>query len=225
MDKKWRWVMVVSFAAAMAWVESAVVLYMRMLIERLEGYRQGALPAGLGLGQTEVIREAATLIMLAAVGWLAGQNWRNRLGYMLLAFGVWDILYYLFLIPMTGWPQSPLDWDLLFLIPVPWWGPVLAPASIAALVIVLGALLVGWDSRKIAIWPGALAWSLHMLGILLALYVFMADSIHAALKGINTNLYLPPTRFDWTVFALALGMIASPIMEMLRQYRLSRGEA
>ena len=50
MDKKWRWLIVMIFAAAMAWVESAVVLYMRMLIERLESYRQGALPTGLGLG-------------------------------------------------------------------------------------------------------------------------------------------------------------------------------
>src|SRR6185503_14790450 len=56
-------------------------------------------------------------------GGLAGATWPARLGYSIVAFGVWDIFYYVFLWVMTGWPTSPLDWDILFLIPLPWWGP------------------------------------------------------------------------------------------------------
>ena len=224
MNEKWRWLIVVIFAAAMAWVESAVVLYMRMLIDRLELYRQAPLPAGLGLGQTELIREAATLIMLSAVGWLAGYSWRDRLGYALLAFGVWDILYYLFLIPLTGWPQSPMDWDLLFLIPLPWWGPVLAPLTIAGLLILIGSLIIERESRNKATWPGRLTWGLHFSGILLALYVFMADSIHVAGEDFHANYYQPPIQFDWPLFILSLGMIAGPVIAMLWPSRLPTGE-
>jgi len=34
--------------------------------------------------------------------------------------------------------HSLLDWDILFLLPLPWWGPVLAPVLIALLMIVWG---------------------------------------------------------------------------------------
>ena len=74
------------------------------------------------------------------VGVLTGLTWRGRIAFILLAFGVWDVAYYLFLIPLTAWPSSILDWDILFLIPLPWWGPVLAPVSLACLMITFGIL-------------------------------------------------------------------------------------
>ena len=73
------------------------------------------------------MREAATLVMLLAVGMLAGADVAPRLGYTAIAFGVWDIFYYVFLRVIGGWPRSLFDWDILFLLPLPWWGPVLAP--------------------------------------------------------------------------------------------------
>ena len=81
--------------------------------------------------------------MLFAVGWLAGDRPRTQFAYSAFAFGLWDIFYYLFLIPLTGWPRSLLDWDILFLLPVPWWGPVIAPIAISILMIA-GGLLVIW---------------------------------------------------------------------------------
>ena len=74
--------------------------------------------------------------MLAAVGMLAGRTRHARVGYTAIAFGVWDIVYYVFLRLIGGWPRSLLDWDVLFLLPLPWWGPVLAPVFIAMLMIV-----------------------------------------------------------------------------------------
>jgi hypothetical protein len=117
-----RWFVVTLFAIAMAWVESAVVFYLRTMIDRIEPYQPNPLPEFGGLEKAELTRELATLVMLAAVGWLAGRNWRSRMGYFLVAFGVWDIFYYVFLKVLTGWPRSLLDWDILFLIPLPWWG-------------------------------------------------------------------------------------------------------
>src|SRR5258708_7906071 len=92
-----RWFVVVGYAAAMAWVEAAVVYYLRTMVNRIEPYQPDPLPLMGGLGSAELIREGATLLMLLAVGTLAGRSWQSRLGFSALAFGVWDILYYVFL--------------------------------------------------------------------------------------------------------------------------------
>src|ERR1043166_3119153 len=105
------------------------------LVGGTEPYQPNPLPINGTLGNVELWREAATLVMLAAVGLLAGRTWRRRAGYAALAFGVWDIFYYVFLRVISGWPRTLFDWDVLFLLPLPWWGPVLAPVSIAVLMI------------------------------------------------------------------------------------------
>jgi len=125
--------MVVVYAIAMAWVESAVVFYLRTMIDRIEPYQPDPFPVIGGFASIELPREFATLVMLFAVGLLAGRTWRARIGYAAIAFGVWDIFYYVFLKMMCDWPHSLLDWDILFLLPLPWWGPVLAPVLILPL--------------------------------------------------------------------------------------------
>src|SRR5437868_7519029 len=180
-----RWTIVVIYAMAMAWVESAVVYYLRTMINRIEPYQPNPLPIIGGFGPAEMVRELATMIMLLAVVMLAGRNWRSRLGYAAVAFGVWDIFYYVFLKVMCNWPHSLLDWDILFLLPLPWWGPVLAPVSIALLMIVWGTLV---NARRIRPAQGVSTskiWSFGSLGILLALYVFMADSLQARAQSIE----------------------------------------
>ena len=97
MKNRETWLVVVVFAVAMAWVESAVVFYLRTMIDRIEPYQPNPLPVMGGLGPAELVREAATLVMLLTVGMLAGRTWRSRLGYAAIAFGVWDIFYYVFL--------------------------------------------------------------------------------------------------------------------------------
>ena len=86
-----RWLTVIFFALAMAWVESAVVFDLRTFIDRIEPYQPNPLPLIGKLGPVELVRELATLIMLFTVGMLAGTTRRARFGYMLIAFGVWDI--------------------------------------------------------------------------------------------------------------------------------------
>ena len=73
-EKKKKQVVVMVFAAAMAWVEAATVVYLRILTGRLQPYPPRSLSGTLGTGLSgiEAIREVATLIMLLAVGWLAG---------------------------------------------------------------------------------------------------------------------------------------------------------
>jgi hypothetical protein len=203
--------LVVTFAAGMAWVEAACVYYLRVMVDRVQPYQVDPLPIRGVLGEVELVREAATLLMLATVGMLAGRTWRARVGYAAIAFGCWDILYYVFLRIMSGWPVSLLDWDILFLLPLPWWGPVLAPVSIAALMIVWGTLVTQWQDRIPATRFTRAAWGACGAGIVLALGVFMADAIRALPGGVEAVRQVLPTAFNWPVFGVALVLMAAPL--------------
>ena len=196
----------------MAWMESATVAYLRTLVNRVEPYQQTPLPIIDTFGVTEIVREAATLLMLLAVGLLAGTSWKSRLGYFMAAFGVWDMFYYLFLKAIVGWPHSLFDWDILFLIPLPWWGPVLSPVLISLVLIVVGSLLAQDEINNAQIRSGTLSWSLHICGISGALYVFMNHSIEVIGKSSNGIEELP-TKFNWPFFVLALFFMLMPAFE------------
>jgi hypothetical protein len=118
------------FAIAMAYVESAVVVYLRAIFHP-EGFIFPLKAFNDYKIKVEVFREVATLVMLLTVAHLAGRNIQERFASLMLTFGVWDIFYYVWLKVLIDWPVSLLDWDILFLIPLPWIGPVIAPVSIA----------------------------------------------------------------------------------------------
>ena len=212
LSERMRWVIVMTFAVAMAWVESASVFYIRALVDRIEPYQANPLPLNDALGYVELWREAATLVMIATLGMLAGRTWRRRAGYAALAFGAWDIFYYVFLRIMTGWPRTLLDWDILFLLPLPWWGPVLAPVSIASLMIVWGTIATQSDDDTTdARW----AWVSASAGIALALGIFMIDAWRALPDGREAVLRVLPTTFNWPLFSLALLLMALPALQQV----------
>jgi hypothetical protein len=217
-----RWAAVVVYGIAMAWVEAAVVFYLRTLSNRIDPHQTDPLPPIAGLASTEMVREAATLVMLWAVGMLAGRTWRSRWGYAAIAFGVWDIFYYVFLRVITGWPQSLFDWDILFLLPLPWWGPVLSPVLIAGMMIVWGTLASQGEPFERPFRSEWRSWAVNFLGLALAMYVFMADTLRAARAGENAIREVLPTRFNWPLFIVALGLMAVPIVHTARQLRSRR---
>jgi hypothetical protein len=214
LSERTRWAIVMVFAIAMAWVEAASVFYIRALVDRIEPYQADPLPPDAmngALGTVELWREAATLVMIVTLGVLAGRTWRRRAGYAALAFGAWDIFYYLFLRLISGWPRTLLDWDILFLLPLPWWGPVLAPVSIALVMILWGTLATQFDSATDAPW----AWALASFGIVLALAVFMIDTGRALPDGRAAVLQVLPTTFNWPLFWVAVLLIASPALHQV----------
>ena len=198
-----RFLWLALFAVAMALLEAAVVVYIRRLLEITAGHVSlgSALPI-------ELAREAATLVMLVTVGALAGRNPPERAACALFAFGLWDIGYYVWLRLLIGWPRTLLDWDILFLIPLTWWGPVLAPLLVA-LLLCAAALLAAVrleQGRGLGFAPlhiAALA-----LGGGLALYGFMADSLHALARGQPDWATLRPGPFRWPLFIAALALLA-----------------
>jgi hypothetical protein len=219
LSERTRWMIVMAFAIAMAWVEAASVFYIRALVDRIEPYQVNPLPLNPALGNVELWREASTLVMIATLGMLAGRTWRHRAGYAALAFGAWDIFYYVFLRIISGWPRTLLDWDILFLLPLPWWGPVLAPVSIALVMILWGTLAT--QSRDDAT-DAPLARALACVGIVLALAVFMIDSSRALRDGRDAVLQVLPTTFNWPLFWVALLLMASPVLHQIVLLKHSR---
>jgi hypothetical protein len=133
-------------ALALGWFEGAVVVYLRALY-----YPQGfgfplAVMSARLLG-VEIVREACSILLLAAAASLASVQLAGRIGAFLLLFGVWDLTYYGVLKLVLGWPDSLGTWDLLFLIPLPWVGPVWAPVTVAALFVVGGTYLLSTVDR------------------------------------------------------------------------------
>jgi hypothetical protein len=224
-----RWWLIVIFAIAMAWVESAVVFYLRSMIDRIEPYQANPLPVIGGFAAVELPREFATLVMLFAVGLLAGRTWRARLGYAVIAFGVWDIFYYVFLKIICGWPHSLLNWDVLFLLPLPWWGPVLAPVLISLLMILWGTLVSQFEGIKTPALSNWRVWLLNFTGVALALYAFMADTIITAHRGLEAIRTVLPERFNWQLFIVALSLMSAPLMKIgwqfLRRQRATTASA
>lgn len=217
------WGLVVTFALAMAWVEAACVYDLRLLVNRTEPYQANPLPLAGALGAIELAREGATLVMLFAVGALAGRSTRTRVAYAFVAFGVWDIFYYVALKVMYGWPRSPFDWDILFLLPLPWWGPVIAPMSIAVLMIGWGTLVTASAEASPAAPGEARLWPIAGVGAALALYAFMADALRALPDGAEAVRLVLPATFNWPIFLSALALMAAPVAALaMRRSGLQR---
>lgn len=181
--------------------EAICVVYLRQLI----------LPVGemvvdvrsLDHYSIEVWREACTIVMLAAVGWLAGSSAVSRFGYFIAAFGIWDICYYAGLYWASGWPTSLLEWDCLFLIPCPWYGPVLAPVLISLLFIASCGLILRAErsGRPIRLSPARFALLAAGWAIWILSFTLPAAWHHAAIH--------PPAYPWWALMLGALPAIAA----------------
>lgn len=146
----------VLYATAMGWLEAVVVVYLRALLGIVPGasYPGGAetirrMAERSWMIPAEQTREAATIVMLAAVAWLAGRARHSRFGAFLVSFGIWDIAYYAALRVMIGWPPALTTMDLLFLIPQHrwWYQPVIVPVAISTVMIAWGLFLFRRDFR------------------------------------------------------------------------------
>ena len=213
MPRKLLWVGL--FAIAMAYVESAVVVYIR----RIYGISDLIIdipPFDPVVAPIEVGRELATLIMLLAVGWAVGKSLQSRISYTFIIFGVWDIFYYIWLRLFIGWPISLFSPDILFLIPLPWWGPVIAPVLIACLMVVGGILTVISEDKGRKIRFSAFDWITLIAGVLIMLYSFMEDALSIMPADIVTLAQLRPTSFNWPIYILGLVITGYVVLNTTR---------
>jgi hypothetical protein len=162
------------FAIAMGFLETAVVIYMRALLYP-KGFAFPLEPIPASLALTEILREAATLIMLIGIGVLAGKSAISRFAWFLYSFAIWDLFYYVFLKALINWPESLLTWDVLFLIPTTWVGPVVAPVIVSLTMILLSVLIVHFDTTKGKANLKAFEWILLIAGSLSLIVSFTRD--------------------------------------------------
>lgn len=191
----------------MAYLESAVVVYLRevydikILIKDIPKE-----PDELTL--IELGREAATLVMLVFIGLIAGSEMKDKVAYFLISFGVWDIFYYFWLKIFINWPVSLTEWDLLFLIPLPWWGPVITPILISALMIFTGYLFLQKSKLNIS----RVNIPLLLLGILIILFSFMENGILLLSSGKMINEV--PENFNWLLFLSGFCLMLYALVSM-----------
>jgi hypothetical protein len=165
---------VLTFSISMGFLESAVVIYLRELYYKT-GFEFPLQPVEVHIAKVEFLRELATVIMLIAVGILAGRNKLERFAYFVIAFAVWDLFYYVFLYLCIGWPKSLITWDILFLIPVPWVGPVWAPCLLCILMII-GALSIILQIEKNHFYSISIVyWWMMISGAFVCIVSFMWD--------------------------------------------------
>lgn len=193
---------VVAYAIAMAYVESAVVVYLDHALAIGDIFPLRPADALGNLAAIEVGREAATLVMLGTVGWLTGRTLVERLAWCAVAFGVWDVGYYAWLWVFSGWPTSPASWDLLFLIPVPWTGPVWAPSAVSAALVGFGLAAARRlrTGRAVRVGPGRAV--LAAAGGLIVVLSFTLDAPWIMAGGM-------PRSFPWPVFVAGMAIAAA----------------
>lgn len=218
------------FAMAMAFLETAVVIYLRALYYPA-GFDFPLSAMDPSILRIEVLREAATLIMLLCVGLFNGRNMSERLAWFIYGFAVWDIFYYVFLKVFLDWPSSLLSWDILFLIPTMWVGPVLAPLILSATMILLALVLLYFRTTRPAAIRAA-EWLLLTLGSLVVMFTFCRDFLAFCLSRMSfrqmwdlivggqssalTFGYIPG-EFPWVLFGAGEVLLLYAILRLAKR--------
>lgn len=164
------------FYMAMAYLESAVVVYLRALYYP-EGFDFPLVPMDRSLVGAEVWREVATIIMLLAPAALVTRSALERFAWFCFGFGVWDIFYYVWLKVLLDWPASLMSRDLLFLVPLPWVGPVWAPCVVSLGLIAFAFIVLRGRSRDARFRLDHWSWALLIGGGMLMIVSFTIDPL------------------------------------------------
>jgi len=216
MSYLWRYylIWVTILCIALALLESAVVIYLREIYYP-DGFDFPMRAMMDKIILTEIIRELATLIILLSIGFLAGKNFLQRFAWFIFSFAVWDIFYYVFLKLMINWPDSFFTWDILFLIPVTWIGPVICPLIISVTMILLSIIIISRYSADNPVFLSRYSWWLLILGSVLVFLSFtweynsyMVNSVGWKMLLSNSNPEIVskfaynyiPKKFNWLLF-------------------------
>lgn len=228
-----RIVFLTIFGIAMGFLEAAVVVYLRELY-----YPKGfTFPLTLMTIETlsiEYLREIATMVMLFSIGIIAGRNFPERLSFFLFSFGIWDIFYYVWLKVLLNWPPSLFTWDILFLIPVAWVGPVLAPIICSVTMILISGCVLYFQQKGYLVRISLREWMLLIGGALVIFVTFVWDFSRIIIQhGFISCLwtlsadpgfqeivahYIPDS-YNWYLFALGEVLILLSLVLFCRRMK------
>lgn len=211
-----RFCVVAVFSIAFAYIEAAVVVYLREIFYP-DGFTFPLAQFGLDVSAlwrrlllTEAGREAATMIMILTGCWLAGRNCRQRVAWLFVIFAIWDIFYYLWLKILVNWPASIMDWDVLFLMPLPWASPVLAPVIVSLTMLAFAAVILYRDACAKPLKAGPMDWVGFCFAALIVIISFCIGGSHITEPDYASY-------FSWPLFALGeLSAIAVFIKSILK---------
>lgn len=196
-----RFCIVIIFSIAFAYIEAAIVVYLRTIFHP-SGFtfpltEFGISPLWKRILLTEIAREAATIVLMLSASSLFGKNNQQRFAFFLTIFAVWDIFYYIWLKVLIDWPASIIDWDILFLIPAAWAGPVLAPLIISFSLLAFAIIILYRSCCGKPIRPTLAGWLLFILAALVVVVSFCIAGLHIAEPDFKAH-------FHWPLFAAGL---------------------
>ena len=220
------------FSIAMGLLETAVVIYLRRMFYP-NGFGFPLVPVDAQLALVEFCREAATIIRLVGVGAMIGKDPSQRFAFFIYAFGIWDIFYYVFLKAFLDWPESFFSWDILFLIPVPWVGPVIAPIMVSLTMIALAGAIIYFSESGVNAKLLFIERLLLTFGCLIVIISFVWDYFEYMAANTNVSMWAPgkqqelfkelahysPQHYNW--WMLALGEIIGLSAILIYAKRLS----
>jgi hypothetical protein len=212
------------FAIAMGFLESSVVVYLRDILYP-GGFAFPLAPIPVRLAATELFREVATMVMLVSIGILLSKSFSTGFAWFLYSFAVWDIFYYVFLKLLLGWPDSLLTWDVLFLIPTTWTGPVISPVLVSLTMIFLAMVILIQADRGKDTRIATVEWIGLILGSLVLILGFIFDYTEHMLTYFSWTGMLDlndpevlevatryiPERFPWWIFGIGEVIILGSI--------------
>jgi len=208
------------FAISMGFFESAAVIYLRK-IAYPGGFSFPAQPLSSDLSITEILRELISLIMLFSVSSILGKRRIERFGWFIFNFAIWDIFFYLFLFLLIGWPDSLFTMDLLFLIPVIWTGPVIAPVLLSVLMIFLGLLIINFSKRIRYLGFRTKEFMFLTVGSLICIGTFMLEYLLHS-QGKTGSTQFQPNDFNWISFGIGFLSILIGILLFFFHNKKSR---
>jgi hypothetical protein len=224
------------FSIAMGFLESAVVVYLRQIYYP-DGFTFPLRFMALEELSIEYLREGSTIVMLISLGIIAGSNFYQRLSFFLLCFGIWDIFYYVWLKVLLNWPPSFLTWDILFLIPVVWAGPVLAPIISAITMVIISGFILSFQQKGYPIRIKFLEWGLLFSGASLIFITFIwgyskiiiQTGFISRLLILQTDSYFRkiaahyvPSDYPWLLFMAGESLILCFLVIFIRRTRKNK---
>ena len=160
-NKQILWVGI--FGTAMALLETAVVIYLRKIYFP-EGFDFPLKRISDDILVVELCREVATIVMLLSIGVFIGKTVIERFCWFIYCFAIWDFFYYVFLKVFLDWPASFFTWDVLFLIPMVWTSPVLAPVICCISMVFLSLSMLVIKRRNPDFKTTVISWCSWILG-------------------------------------------------------------
>ncbi len=209
-----RLAIAVAFGVAFAYIESAVVVYLRAIFHPdgftfpLQAF--DITPLGNRLLLTEVGREAATLVLIVAAAWLFGRTLQERVAWSLVIFAVWDVFYYVWLKVLLDWPASIMDWDILFLIPAIWASPVLCPVLVSAAMFAFAVAILSRSAQGTGLVVRYADWLGWLASTVIIIVSFCLGGTHVMEPDYAEH-------FHWPLFAVGYAVGIATCVRSLRK--------